>query len=372
MIRAMSAEIGHSPPRRLALVTNLDPEAQSSWSGIPAGLRAGLAACDVELVPVQAWFDVLGKVTHRLGMGPAQIAANDAVAVAAGFAAGTTLRRLRRELDGVIRCGSGFELATSLPVVTLDDMTVPQAIRQPGSEYASLDPAARRRWIDRQARALRSARACCTASAWTAESAVQDLGVPAAKTRVVGFGSNFPRLEAERDWSEPRFLFVGFDWERKRGDDVLRSFAAVHARHPGARLDLVGGHPRVDLAGVTGHGPLSLASTSERDRLRDLFGAATCFVMPSRFEPFGIAYVEAGMAGVPSIGTTVGGAATAIGDGGVLVDPDDPAALTAAMMALARPEEAARLGHLASAHAAELSWPAVARRILAAFAPPAA
>ena len=82
-----------------------------------------------------------------------------------------------------------------------------------------------------------------------------------------------------------------------------------------------------------------------------LFSAATCFVMPSRFEPFGIAYVEAGMAGLASIGTTVGGAATAVGEGGILVNPDDPPALTEAMRILAQPAEAARLGGLAAAHA---------------------
>jgi len=329
-----------------------------------------MAACEVELVPVRARLKGLGKVTHRLGLGQAEIAANDAIAVATGLAAGTSLWRRRHDLDGVLRVGSGFELATSLPVVTLDDMTVPQAIDQPGSEYASLGEAARRRWIDRQNRAMRRARACCLASAWAAESAVDDLGVPARKTRVVGFGSNFPALELERDWSTPHFLFVGFDWDRKRGDDVLRSFAAVRAEHPDATLDLVGGHPRVDAPGVTGHGRLSLASPNERERVMALFSAATCFVMPSRFEPFGIAYVEAGMAGLASIGTTVGGAATAVGEGGILVNPDDPPALTEAMRILAQPAEAARLGGLAAAHAADLSWPAVARRILEAFAPP--
>ena len=36
--------------------------------------------------------------------------------------------------------------------------------------------------------------------------------------------------------------------------------------------------------------------------------SATCFVMPSHFEPFGIVYVEAAAAGVPSIGTVELGA----------------------------------------------------------------
>jgi hypothetical protein len=330
-----------------------------------------MAAAGVELIPVRASLKGIGRIAARLGMGAAEIAASDAIAVAVGLAASATLRR-RDDLDGVVRIGSGFELATGLPVVTFDDMTVTQAIDQPDSEYAALAGAARRRWTARQARALRTARACCFASRWAAGSAMTDFAVPAARTHVVGFGCAFPRSTVDRDWSTPRFLFVGFDWERKRGDDVVRSFATIRATHPTATLDLVGGHPRIDAPGVIGHGRLSPASDAGRDELLELFRRATCFVMPSRFEPYGIAYLEAGTAGIPSIGTTVGGAADAIGPGGLLVDPLRPDELTSAMEKLASPDEASRLGRLAAAHAAEFSWPAVAARVLAAFAPPTA
>lgn len=361
---------GSEAIRRLALVSHVDSADPSAWSGTPLGLQAGMAERGVELIPVRAALRGVGQITARLDMGAAQTAANDPIAVAIGLAASATLRR--GDFDGVVRIGSGFELTTGLPVVTFDDMTVAQAIDQPGSEYAALSAAARRRWLGRQARALRSARACCFTSRWAAGSATSDFSVPPAKARVVGLGCDFPPLPQERDWSTPRFLFVGFDWERKRGDDVVRSFAAVRAAHPEAHLDLVGGHPPLDAPGVTGHGPLSLASSGERGRLLELFRRATCFVMPSRFEPYGIAYLEAGKAGVASIGTTVGGAADAIGPGGILVDPLNPAELTAAMTALASPEEASRLGRLAAAHAADLSWPVVAAKVLAAFAPPPA
>jgi Glycosyl transferases group 1 len=325
----------------------------------------------VELIPVRASLKGIGRTTARRRMGAAEIAASDPIAIAIGLAASAALRRLR-DLDGVLRIGSGFELATRLPTVTFDDMTVAQALAQPGSEYAALSPAAARRWMARQARALRSARACCFTSRWAADSALADFSLPATKARVVGLGCDFPQLPGGRDWSTPRFLFVGFDWERKRGADVVNSFAAIRSEHPDAHLDLVGGHPPIDAHGVTGHGPLSLSSPAERERLLDLFRQATCFVMPSRFEPYGIAYVEAGRAGIASIGTTVGGATDAIGQGGILVDPDRPAELIEAMRRLAGADEARRLGRLATAHAAELSRPAVAAKVLTAFAPPPA
>jgi glycosyltransferase involved in cell wall biosynthesis len=187
---------------------------------------------------------------------------------------------------------------------------------------------------------------------------------------VVGLGSNntFADIDqAERDWSAPRFLFVGFDWARKNGDLVLAAFAEVRKRFPEATLDLVGGHPRVALEGVTGHGPLALGDPDGRARLRGLYRAATAFVMPSVHEPAGTVHVEAATAGIPSIGTCNGGAATCIGAAGYVVDPHAPQELLDAMLELCDATRAARLGALASEHAAQFTWPHVAERLVRAL-----
>ncbi len=115
------------------------------------------------------------------------------------------------------------------------------------------------------------------------------------------------------------------------------------------------------------HGRLSLVSPEDRERLAGLYRQATAFVMPSLHEPAGIVYVEAASAGVPSIGSTNGGAATMIGPGGVLVDPLDPDALIRAMLELADPDRARELGALASAHAELFTWRKVAERLLRAM-----
>jgi glycosyltransferase involved in cell wall biosynthesis len=185
---------------------------------------------------------------------------------------------------------------------------------------------------------------------------------------VVGMGHNVPEQDVDRDWETPRFLFIGIDWERKRGPAVLAAFSELIERYPSARLDLVGGIPPVDQPGVTSHGRLSFADPEEGAKLAALLGESTCLVMPSSFEPFGIAHLDAGAAGVPSIGTTNGGAATAIGDGGVLVDPGDPGALLEAMLDLCDPQTAKSLGARAREHARHYSWQAVAERVIAALA----
>lgn len=275
-------------------------------------------------------------------------------------------------LDGVVVMGTGFLLSAKAPVVTFEDMTVAQAIRQAGSIYSRLDNSAAARWKARQRQAYERSRGCCVASEWVAESLREDYGVPDSKIHVVGLGCNIEAVPAARDWSTPRFLFVGVDWERKRGAAVVEGFGAVRERYPEATLDLVGGHPRIETEGVIGHGLLPLDSVEGRRRYSRLLSRATCLLMPSTFEPFGIAYLDAAVAGVPSIGTTVGGAEDAVDGGGRVVDPNDPAGLPRAMLELADGETARGLGERARARSEKLTWRAVAERVLAALELPSA
>ena len=149
----------------------------------------------------------------------------------------------------------------------------------------------------RQRRSYEQAVACCLTSPWAADSVIRDYGIAPAKVHVVGVGRNHTAPADERDWSRPRFLFVGMDWARKNGAGVLAAFARLRDELPGAQLDLVGAHPPVDAPGVTGHGVLRLDVPEQHERLERLFAEATCFVMPSHSEASAIAYVEAAAAG---------------------------------------------------------------------------
>jgi hypothetical protein len=358
-----------APPPRIAIAFQGDATDPRSWSGAPAGLWQGLDALDVERLAIDARFPGYAKLAHRLGMSWAQAAANPLFASGAGFAAGRAAGR--EQVDAAIAIGTGFALPARVRTVTFEDMTVAQAMRTGDPAYNSLSERAKRRWRARQRRAYSRGVACCAASHWAADSIVEDYGVPRERVHVVGLGCKMPFAEnPPRDWSTPHFVFAGFEWERKGGPAVLAAFAKLRERNPVATLDLVGGHPRVELAGVTGHGPMPLDLPDAQRRYAAILDRATCMVMPSAYEPFGIAYADAGARGVPSIGTTVGGAADAIGDGGVLVPPGDPEALHAAMLELSDPVTAERLGARANRHAEGLSWNGVTERLVRALQPP--
>ena len=272
-------------------------------------------------------------------------------------------------LDAVVQIQTNYAVPPGPPVATLEDMTVAQALELPYPEWRALSKRERQAALDRQRRAYERASVCCFMTQWAADSAIDDYGIPAEKTVVVGVGRNHTPEPVDRDWRTPRYLLVGGDWVRKNGDAILRAFARIRAEVPEARLDLVGTHPDVRQHGVHGHGWLSLANDEHRRRLDGLFEAATCFVMPSLCEPSAISYLEAGAAGVPSIGSTVGGSRELIGDGGCVVDPYDDEALFDAMLSLADGDAARAAGERALARSDWFTWPNVAERILVALEP---
>jgi glycosyltransferase involved in cell wall biosynthesis len=378
-------------PLSVGLVFAGDAFDAGAWSGIPAGLSGGLASLPTNVVHVNAdlrpW--CVPVVLNALAAGQLARSARtllsgptDSIHQARGLArASPTLgalrtralnRRLRAEPppDAIVQLHSEFEVIVGAPLATYDDLTIAQALRHGYAELVGLSRRAQQRRLSLQQRVYRRAHACCTTTHWVKDSIVADYGIPADKVHVVGIATERRgHLDDEdgRDWSVPRFLFVGWDWERKNGDAVVRAFTRLRQTVPGAELHLVGGHPRISANGVVTHGPLHLDSTRQRAEVDDLFRRATCYVMPSRIEPSAIAYVEAATFGLPSIGTVIGGSAEIIGGGGLVIDPSDDEALHAAMAELCEPERAAALGALAHQRSHLYTWPAVAARIMTAL-----
>ncbi len=364
----------------------IDPSDKVAHSGVSGGLLRAMGEVVAEAIPISGELPPrIGRLAHLSSVAarlrPADVADLRASAKRAHGAAmlgrPTILarsllmrRRLARagHLDAVVQRGSDMRLPSRYRIVTLEDSTVLQAVQAyPWEHLRGLSERDIERYAARQRRIYESAVACCCATHWVAESIVGSYGIPPERVFTVGFGQNHEGPEpAPRDWSNPRYLFVGGDWERKNGPAVLAAFARVRELHPDARLDVVGGHPRIDQEGVTAHGHLSLGVPADRERLAQLYSQATAFVLPSLHEPAGIVYVEAGGAGVPSVGTTDGGAATMIGPGGLVVDPLQPERIIEAMLTLADPETARAMGELARRHSRLFTWRKVAERLVRA------
>jgi glycogen synthase len=373
----------------LGMAAMADPEDPSVNSGWPASVLGALREVAARVVPVG---DTPDDATARmalmagalLGLRPSDLAepcsARSRLWTVGKASSAYALARSRSvcrkvadagALDGFIQNGGDYRAPAGIPMVTYQDSTVLQAVEAyPWAHLRGLSPGDIKGLVRRQRAAYESAVGCCTFSHWVADSVVCDYEIPASKVHVVGLGSNDSLADidpSQRQWSSPRFLFVGFDWARKNGELVLDAFAKVRQSFPHATLDLVGGHPRVGVEGVTGHGLLAMGDPAGRARLTALYQAATVFVMPSLHEPAGTVHVEAAAAGIPSIGTSNGGAATCIGEAGYVVDPAAPAELLEAMRKLCDPETAQRLGSLGREHARQFTWRKVAERLVRAL-----
>jgi glycosyltransferase involved in cell wall biosynthesis len=144
-----------------------------------------------------------------------------------------------------------------------------------------------------------------------------------------------------RDGSDPFVLSVSSLDEWKGLDVLIRAVALL--RDSGTTIRVV----------IAGEGPLRgelerLASSLGLDEQVQMIGQqtraavarllrdCTMFVLASRFETFGIAVVEALACGKAVVGTKVDGIPEIIEDGtsGILVQPDDPAALAGAIRRL--------------------------------------
>jgi glycosyltransferase involved in cell wall biosynthesis len=355
-----------------------DPTAPRNWSGIPHGLAAAISALGVELVPIR--YSLPPVIRHAVYALSHAGGRRRTVAHAAPVKAAARSRVLRGNLaragrlDGLIAMGTDqYDLLKvvppGLPVATFDDGTFALFMRHADSDLRRNDfPEAEvSTWCERQRAAARRADACCVSTSWAGNSMVADYGVPADRVHVVGMGHRSRPGGASRDWSRPRLLFVGVEWGRKNGDVVVRAFTRLRRELPDATLDLVGEHPPVEGPGITAHGFLALHDPAAQRRIDDLYVKSTCFVLPSRFDPSPIAYLEAASAGLPVIATTEGGAGELLGDAAISVHPDDEAGLLDAMRLLADPATARRAGDIATSRAGLMTWSGVAGRILGAL-----
>jgi glycosyltransferase involved in cell wall biosynthesis len=163
----------------------------------------------------------------------------------------------------------------------------------------------------------------------------------------------FARRALGFDARERILLNIGRLIPRKGIDNAVRSLGCLAREHGiAAKLVIVGGNSDLPCPVLTPEiGRLKRIAGEERVAERVIFtgrrsreflklyySAADVFVTTPWYEPFGITPLEAMACGTPVVGADVGGIRHSVADGltGLLVPPNDPAALASALALLYR------------------------------------
>jgi glycosyltransferase involved in cell wall biosynthesis len=220
------------------------------------------------------------------------------------------------------------------------------------------------RFLPREREIYRDARVVFVRSTHVADTLVAEYGCGPDAVEVVGMGPNgdVPDEPHVGSGTGDRILFVGVDWERKGGPQLVDAVARLRAEHPGVRLEIVGCAPPIgDQPGVTVHGLVPLARVYELQRECDVF------CLPTRFEPFGVAVIEAMHGGLPVVGPRRGALPDMVDHEvtGLLYEPDDADGLVDALRTLVTDPAAARsMGEAGRRRArSSFTWDVTMRRI---------
>ena len=200
-------------------------EGQSAWAGVPGGLMRGLREAGAEAVSLDSSPGQAAETALKLALAPAYppdrwrhpgrslllAALGPEVARLRGR---TLARRIGAAgpLDAVLVLGALATPPTDVPLVPYVDMT-PRLSRDLGYPlWRGLPERALSARLRQQGELYRRAAVACPVTRFAADAIEHDFGVSPERVQVVGIGRNHEPEAPERDWSRPRFLFVGGEW----------------------------------------------------------------------------------------------------------------------------------------------------------------
>ena len=287
--------------------------------------------------------------------------------------------RARRKRLDVLHCPVGLAPAFGAAGVPLV-VTVNDALALDHPEWFTRENVLQQRLV--LGRALRRAAQVLTPSAHAADRVAARFGVDRGRIAVTPYGIDarfspgpVPADLAERLGLEgaPWILTVGTLQPRKNLEGALAAFERLHAD---------GVPHRLVVAGARGWGDDGLAARIAASHARDairlpgrvgdedlvgLYRGAGALLFPSRGEGFGYPPLEAMACGTPVVSSDRGSLPEAVGDAGLLADPDDPDALAAAARRALDPQAAEDLRRRGLERAAGFTWERCAGQTVAAY-----
>jgi glycosyltransferase involved in cell wall biosynthesis len=261
-----------------------------------------------------------------------------------GVAARAELARALRELpdgtvvllDGIVACG-----VPEIVVPEAERLNLAVLVHLPLGDERGLEPAVAAELDAKERDVLRAVPAVIATSDWAVRRLVAHHGLAPERVHVAAPGADIAPLASGTD-GVSRLLCVAAVTPRKGQHRLVQALAAA-ADLPWSCV-CVGGltqdpeyvsHLRTLIRENGLEDRIHLAGPQAGARLDASYNAADLMVLTSYAETYGMAVTEALARGIPVLATDVGGLPEAVGrapDGGmpgILVPPEDPAALAA-------------------------------------------
>jgi glycosyltransferase involved in cell wall biosynthesis len=241
-------------------------------------------------------------------------------------------------LDGLVACA-----VPDIIVAEAERLRLAVLVHLPLGDETGLAPGPAAALDAGERRVLRAVAAVVATSDWAARRLVDHHGLVPGRVHVAAPGADFAPLSPGTDGAS-RLLCVASVTPRKGQHRLVEALAAVTdlpwscvcagglGQDPGYVTSL---RTLIEKSGLGDR--VHLAGPQTGAELEASYAAADVLVLASYAETYGMAVTEALARGVPVVATAVGGIPEAVGhppDGdlpGILVPPDDRAALTAAL-----------------------------------------
>ncbi|MFN0032848.1 MAG: glycosyltransferase family 4 protein [Flavobacteriales bacterium] len=324
----------------IAYLSGEDPRDKNAWSGTLYNMAASLEAKGCVLIrvgpakPIAAWLlcSLINKLSLLLLR--KRFDYRHAAFYAKAYARLFSKRLQNLQFDIVMAVGGSEYVAylnTNKPVVLVVDRTVAGAIGY-HQVLSNLLSWSQRQSVSTDARAMQKTALNFFASTWAQQAALSYYQLEERKNVMVPFGANvasLPSIEVlmhrTKETGICRLLFVGRDWKNKGGEMAVECLRVLKSKGIAAELHIVGCSipAGIHAAGLITHGFLDRNNQQQGEQLHQLFIDSHFFILPTRFEAYGLVFAEAAAYGLPALGPDTGGVSSAMCNGqtGILMSP---------------------------------------------------
>lgn len=280
-------------------------------------------------------------------------------------------RALRQDRPAVlhVHCyGPNGAWATALAGLVRHPLIVTTHGETLADDHDAFGASALLRWSLR--RSLRRAAQVTACSDFAAADLVARFGLAVGRAQIVPNGVDLEEPAGAPPGGLPtRYLLGVGRLEAMKGFDLLiRGFAAADLPDDVGLVIAGEGSQGERLAEIARERGIAekvvLPGRLSRGEVVAVMAGATAVIVPSRTEAFGIVVLEGWRASVPVVATNRGGPAALVTDGadGLVVDPEDEAALAGALRLVVTDQVlSSRVGAAGRLRAEEFSWQGVAR-----------